>query len=135
MARMMNQMRSSSWWCLHLAEQYQWGGMRLMILLHRSVRLKSLLHSREVDEDGWQFDAQNPSHPCLMKIQCVDWWCLHLAEQYQWGGMRLKFLLHQSVRLKSLLHSCEVDEDGWQFDAQNLSCSCLTKIQCLDWCQ
>ena len=71
----------------------------------------------------------------LMKIQCVDQWCLHLAEQYQWGGMRLKILLYQSVRLKSLLHSCEVDEDGWQFAAQNLSCSCLAKIQCLDWCQ
>jgi hypothetical protein len=109
--------------------------MRLMILLHQSVRLKSLLHSHEMDEDGWQFDAQNLSHPHLVKIQCVDQWCLYLTEQYQWGGVRLKILLHWSVRLKSLLHSCEVDEDGWQFAAQNLSGSCLAKIQCLDWCQ
>ena len=65
-----------------------------MILLHQSVRLKSLLHSREMDEDGWQFDAQNLSCPHFMKIQCVDRWCLHLTEQYQWGGMRLKILLH-----------------------------------------
>ena len=105
-----------------------------MILLHQSVRLKSLLHSHEVDEDGWQFDAQNLSNPCLMKIQCVDQWCLHSTEQYQWGGVRLKTLLHQSVRLNSLHHSRKVDKDGWQFAAQNLSGACLAKIQCLDWC-
>ena len=73
-----------------------------MILLCRSVRLKSLLHSCKMDEDGWQFDAQNLSCPHFAKIQCVDQWCLHSTEQYQWGGMRLKILLHQSVRLKSL---------------------------------
>ena len=117
-----------------MAEWYQWSGVRLMILLHQSVRLKSLLHSHKVDNDGWQFDAQNLSHPHLVKIQCVDQWCLCSTEQYQWSGMRLKILLCQSVRLKSLLHSLEVDEDRWQFAAQNLSGSCLTKIQCLDCC-
>jgi hypothetical protein len=116
-----------------LAEQYQWDGVRLKILLHWSVRLKSLLHSCEMDKDRWQFDVWNLSCLHLMKIQCVDWWCLHLAEWYQWGGMRLKILLCWSVRLKSLLHSHEVDEDGWQFDAWNLSHPCLMKIQCVDW--
>ena len=111
------------------------GDVRLMILLCQSVRLKSLLHSHEMNEDGWQFDAQNLSYLHFMKIWCVDQWCLHLTEQYQWGGMRLKTLLHQSVRLKSLLHSLEVDKDGWQFAAQNLSGSYLVRIQCLDCCR
>jgi hypothetical protein len=57
--------------------------MRLMILLHQSVRLKYLLHSHEMTKDGWLFDAQNPSHPDFAKIHCVDQWCLHLTEQYQ----------------------------------------------------
>jgi hypothetical protein len=106
-----------------------------MILLHQSVRLKSLLHSCKMDKDGWQFDALNLSHLHFMKIQCVDQWCLHLTEQYQWGGMRLKTLLCQSVRLKTLLHSLEVDEDRWQFAAQVPSGSCLAKIHGLDCCQ
>ena len=106
-----------------------------MILLHQSVRLKSLLHLREMTKDGWLFDAQNPSCSDFAKIHCVDRWCLCSTEQYQWGGMRLKTLLHQSVRLKSLCHSHEVDEDGWQFAAQNPSGSYLARIQCLDCCR